>query len=1176
MSDEPSLPPSPYKGLVPFDDSDRDARFFFGRERESELVSANLMASRLTILYGPSGVGKSSLLQAGVTHRLRAMTAVGADSAPGLDVAFVDSWRDDPVAAVAAAVGVDPPDEPLRLADALAERTVAVGGELYLMLDQIEEYFLYHRAADGGVLAQELEEVLTRPDLRVHVLIGIRDDALADLDAFKARLPGLFGNVLRLDHLDRDGARSAIVGPLHEHARLGGATVTAEPALVEAVIEQVSAGRIEQGLTGRVGADVDVTQGRVEAPYLQLVLERLWAVERSQASSLLRKSTLDDLGGAAHVVEQHLDLALAGFGAGERDLTSALFNHLVTPSGTKIAHGVGDLARYAGTTEGQLDPVLHALSAQRILRPLSGSNGHGQRYEIFHDVLADGILAWRSQHESSRTLERERADARRRHRRLAILAGGALAALALMTGVAAYAIVQGDRADERAQSAKARELTVASFAQLGEDPGRSLLLAREAAKREQTPDVENALRTALVQARGLRTVDRGTPLLAAASRGSQIATVADDTQTAAAAFSGDARYLARASGRQAFVTTADGRRVHTVELPDTVVRVAIDPSRVAAASADGTVVVDAYLSGRELVRQRLPGKPTVLALSPDGSRLVVGSGKIVRVVDIASRETLGTVATRSTVLAGDVSPDGSLLATASADGAVRLWSIPTLRLADVLRGHENLVRAVAFTPDGERLVTGSADRTARVWRVKDGRPLSVLAGHSDEVRSVHVSLDGGSVVTASPDGTARVWDATGDPELRVIARFDGTPTLLDVDGGVVATRLGAQDVDVDRGSGRVLRRRPASAGATNVGDWRAQIDGPVVRLSRPGRELVLVGHSDDVTSVRVSPDGSRILTASLDHDVREWSAENGMPLAVVKAHQGRVSDARYSPDGRWIVTAGPGAAGVWDARTRRRLFYLGGHDGPLSGAAFAPDSRTIVTTGADGTVRTYRCEVCGDLDALVAQADRRLATYRSRAHRRRATDLPRGLNRLAGALLELVRLRGEGGEARREQVVGRGGRERPRQQPSEAGREDLRRRQARGSPGADAARTGHELADRLGHAALHRFLALAGVRVSAHERLAQEARHLVPRQRARRLEARGRQHCEVERRLGLRIAAEDALGQACRCKEPDERAHDGGVGAVGWRLVHAGGVSMSRDPYSSPVWRARTCVTPRD
>jgi len=66
-SNGPVTPPeSPYKGLASFEDSPLDAMLFFGREREREIITANLLAARLTVLYGPSGVGKSSLLRAGV------------------------------------------------------------------------------------------------------------------------------------------------------------------------------------------------------------------------------------------------------------------------------------------------------------------------------------------------------------------------------------------------------------------------------------------------------------------------------------------------------------------------------------------------------------------------------------------------------------------------------------------------------------------------------------------------------------------------------------------------------------------------------------------------------------------------------------------------------------------------------------------------------------------------------------------------------------------------------------------------------------------------------------------------------------------------------------------------------------------------------------------------------
>ena len=179
----------------------------------------------------------------------------------------------------------------------LAERVAALDGSLYLLLDQMEEYFVYHGRDGGGPLRDALAEVLKRPELRVHVLLGIRDDALAELDAFKSRVPMLFGNVLRLDHLDVDAARAAIVEPLVRLEELGGPHVVAEAALVAAVVDQVASGRIERRLAGRGVVPGSARRGRVEAPYLQLVMERLWELERARGSSVLRAETLAELGG---------------------------------------------------------------------------------------------------------------------------------------------------------------------------------------------------------------------------------------------------------------------------------------------------------------------------------------------------------------------------------------------------------------------------------------------------------------------------------------------------------------------------------------------------------------------------------------------------------------------------------------------------------------------------------------------------------------------------------------------------------------------------------------------------------------------------------------------------------------------------------------------------------------
>ena len=214
---------SPFKGLAPFDDSDADALLFFGREWETEVVAANVLASRLTVLYGPSGVGKSSLLRAGVVRTLR------HSGNPSPAVAYFGTWAGEPLvgleeaarAAITDALGREPADAPGDLTDRLAAWSAELGAELCLLIDQLEELFLYHPAKKGaGGFVDLLPKLILRPGLRVNVLLGIRDDALAQLDVFKERIPGLFMNSLRLDYLDRDAGREAILGPLARYAEI--------------------------------------------------------------------------------------------------------------------------------------------------------------------------------------------------------------------------------------------------------------------------------------------------------------------------------------------------------------------------------------------------------------------------------------------------------------------------------------------------------------------------------------------------------------------------------------------------------------------------------------------------------------------------------------------------------------------------------------------------------------------------------------------------------------------------------------------------------------------------------------------------------------------------------------------------------------------------------------------
>ena len=475
-------PESPYKGLNAFADSEFDARMFFGREREREIVVDNLIASRLTVLYGPSGVGKSSLLRAGVARSLRELPERPV-------VVVVSRWSEDPAAtlskAVADAAGLESNGAPIAALE-LAQSN----RDVYLVLDQAEEYFVYHAGERGPeTFAEALPAVLAAP-LRVNVLVSLREDALAKLDRFTGQIPDLFANTLRLDRLDREAARLAVVRPVERFAELTGEAVSVEPALVDRVLDEVGAGQIEPALGGLGTVGGSSESVRIEAPYLQLVMERLWNEERALGSDVLRVATFERLGGAQRIVEDHLAGAMAALTSSEQDAAARIFNHLVTPSGTKIAHERSDLANFGQVAAADLTPVLATLAGRRILPVLRGRLTRSDTRSSTMSSLSQSLRGGRGTKriESSSARRKRPTD---RHRRLLGVIAVALALVGLMACVTAYALTQRSEAEK--QSARARAAAIVAVEQ-------RRIAEQQEAEADRQRDVAEAQRTKAEQA----------------------------------------------------------------------------------------------------------------------------------------------------------------------------------------------------------------------------------------------------------------------------------------------------------------------------------------------------------------------------------------------------------------------------------------------------------------------------------------------------------------------------------------------------------------------------------------------------------------------------------------------------------------------------------------------------
>src|SRR6266567_261166 len=743
---------SPYVGLTFF--TQENAPIFFGRDTERTLLISNLRASRLTLLYAESGAGKSSLLRAGVAARrgeLAQRSLSQRGTARHIPVVF-SSWRNDPteglideiresvIPFVPAGLPSGSPDK--RLEKVIEAASTAADATLLVMLDQFEEYFLYQSAeTHRGRFPDELAACVKRGDLRANFLISIREDAYSGLgDLFKGRIGNVYGNYLRLEHLSRESARLAIEKPIASFNRLHGQQppVEIEQELIDAVLDQFSPDQFAAGLggTGRLRDRNGAGGDGIAAPYLQLVMKRLWESELSRGSTRLRLATLTELGGAQTIFQTHVDRALDGLADDDRDAAAEIFRHLITPSGTKIALAAADLADYTGRSPSGISALLERLAGgdTRILRPVSpppGGEG-GPRFEISHDLLAPTIVAWSSEHRARR-LENEKQAAERqaqaergRARRFRALAAGAATLLALAVCLLVVMIIAISAAHKAGREAKTQR-NIAISAQVA---GESEALARH------EPFIAPLLAVAAWRiAHTFRASASLLNILAQPDRCVLLARHEGYAPLYSVAFSSDGKDLVTAGpGDTAWVWDVQACHVdYTFTFPGPAVdSVALSPDgkTLAVARADGTAQLWDMATHKQ-----------------DGAPLDAGPDRVT-----------GVAFTR----------DGKILATAGTDGTVGLWRVPAgRRIRGFRASRTGAVYSVAFSPDGRTLATAGADGTAGLWNpaIYHQIALGFTAGRAPAY-SAAFSRDGKILATAGTDGTVGLWRVPAGRRIR--------------------------------------------------------------------------------------------------------------------------------------------------------------------------------------------------------------------------------------------------------------------------------------------------------------------------------------------------------------------------------------------------------------------------
>jgi WD40 repeat protein len=344
--------------------------------------------------------------------------------------------------------------------------------------------------------------------------------------------------------------------------------------------------------------------------------------------------------------------------------------------------------------------------------------------------------------------------------------------------------------------------------------------------------------------------------------------------------------------------------------------------------------------GREILALKgHTGEVNCVCFSPDGTRLASASAdQTVKVWDAeGGQEILTLNGHTGYVVSVCFSPDGKRLASSSNDQTVRVWDAEHGQELLILKGHTGSVLGVCFSPDGTRLASASLDRTVTIWEAERGQEVLSLKGHSSAVRSVCFSPDGTRLASGADDQTVKVWDAERGQEVLTLKAHTGEVNRVrfSPDGTRLASASGDQTVKL----------------------WDAQ---------KRQEVLALKGHTDGVTSVCISPDGKRLASGGDDQTVRIWDVERGQEVLTLTGHTQGVNCVCFGPDGKRLASAGhgqdaqgkplPGEVKVWDVEQQQEVLSLQGLATEVASVCFSPDGKRLATASWDMTVRLWDAE----------------------------------------------------------------------------------------------------------------------------------------------------------------------------------------------------------------------------
>ncbi len=364
-----------------------------------------------------------------------------------------------------------------------------------------------------------------------------------------------------------------------------------------------------------------------------------------------------------------------------------------------------------------------------------------------------------------------------------------------------------------------------------------------------------------------------------------------------------------------------------------------DGESVVSASTDGTLRFWDAKTGQPIGDEIKGHTEAIYSVdfSPDGAKIVSTSGTNLRLWNVQTGQPIGDEIEghEDTVFSVAFSPNGKYFASGSVDKQIRLWDAQTGKPIGAMKGHEDAVFSISFSADSQRIVSGSADRTVRLWNTQTLQPIGwPLVGHDGEVYAAKFGLDDQTILSTGADRTIRLWHSKTLTPIRTISEAHN-----DIIWALALSKDG--------------RQMMSSSSDATVKLWD-------INTELPTGQPFKTSHKKSILSIALSPDGNQLATASLDETVRLWEPQSAKPGKKLKGHDDPVRSIVFHPNGQWLFSGSDdGTIRQWDVATGNPMgdpwigHGGGGEDVNVYAIAINAKGDRLVSSGGDGTIRLW-------------------------------------------------------------------------------------------------------------------------------------------------------------------------------------------------------------------------------